>query len=84
MDFLDNNLEVDQREVVQVLEEDPEFGHCRTVDHLHQLRNVHVLVALEALVRHVALVGEFFKHVGGVLMALVAPEEHTRFFSQRR
>jgi hypothetical protein len=43
---------------------------------LHQLGDIHVLVALEALVGHVTLVRELFKHVGSVLMTLVAPKEH--------
>lgn len=77
MDFLDNDLEIDERKVVEVLEEHPEPGHSSTVDDLHQLGNVHVLVALETLVSHVALVSEFLENVCSMLMALVASVEDT-------
>jgi len=76
LDFLDDDLEIDERKVVKVLEEYPEPGHCSAVDDLHQLGNVHVLVALETLVSHVALVSEFLENVCSMLMALVASVKH--------
>jgi hypothetical protein len=82
LDFLDNDLEIDERKVVEVLEEDPEPSHRSTVDDLHQLRNVHVLIALETLVSHVALMSEFFEDVRSMLMALVASVEDAGLFSQ--
>jgi len=57
-----------------MLEEDPEFGHRSPVYHLHQLRNMHIVIALERLVGHVTLMSEFFEDILGVLMALVATE----------
>lgn len=55
LNFLDDNLEVDQREVVEVLEEYPKLSHCCAVDDLHQLGNIHILIALETFVRHMTL-----------------------------
>ena len=66
-----------------MLEEYPEFGHCCTIDDLHQLRNIHILITLEAFVRHMTLMGKFFEYILGMLMTLIASKEHTRFFSQR-
>jgi hypothetical protein len=39
-----------------MLEEDPELGHGRAVDDLHQLGDIHILITAVALERHVALV----------------------------
>jgi hypothetical protein len=47
LDLFNDNLEIDQRKVVHVLEEHPELCHGSSVDHLHQLRNLHVLIALK-------------------------------------
>ena len=80
--LLQHDLEVDQRKIVQVLEEDPELGHRCSVDDLHELGHLHVLIALEALVGHVALVGELLEDIRGVLVGLVAPEEHGRLLPQ--
>jgi hypothetical protein len=63
LNFLDYNLEVDQREIIQVLKEHPEFGHRCAVNDLHQLRNIHILVTLEAFVWHMALLSKFFEDI---------------------
>ena len=74
LNLLDDYLEVDERQIVEVLKEHPESSHCRSIDDLHQLRYIHVLVALEALISHMALVSELFEDISCVLMALVASE----------
>ena len=56
LNFLNKDLEVDKRKIVEVLEEYPKLGHGCSIDDLHQLRNIHVLVALKAFIRHMALV----------------------------
>ena len=60
-----------------MFEEHPEPSHCSTVNDLHQLSDVHILITLETLVSHVALMGEFFENVCSMLMALVASVKDT-------
>ena len=67
-----------------MLEEDPELCHGGSVDDLHELSDVHVLVALEALERHVALVSELLEHVSCMLVTLVAPEQNSRLLTKGR
>ena len=73
LDFFDDNLEVNQRQVINMFQEHPEFSHRSSVYHLHELSYAHFLVALKALERHVAHRCEFLEDVLGVLVALVAP-----------
>ena len=77
LDLLNNNLEIDQRKVVQVLEKHPELCHGSSVNNLHQLRHLHVLIALKGFERHVALVRKLLENIGGVLVVLVASEQHS-------
>jgi hypothetical protein len=64
LDLFDDDLKVDQGKIVKMLEKDPELSHCSTIDHLHQLGHLHMLVALKRFEWHVALMREFFKHIG--------------------
>ena len=77
LDFLNDNLKIDERKVVQVLEEHPELCHGSSVDNLHQLRNLHVLIALKRFERHMALVRKLLKHIRRVLVVLVASKKHS-------
>jgi hypothetical protein len=63
LNFLDENLEVDEWKIIEVLEEYPELGHGCSIDDLHQLRNIHVLIALKAFIRHMTLMSEFFEYI---------------------
>lgn len=63
LNFLDENLEVDEWKIIEVLEEYPELGHGCSIDDLHQLRNIHVLIALKAFVWHMTLMCEFFEYI---------------------
>lgn len=46
-----------------MLKEHPELSHGSSIDHLHQLRHLHVLIALKRLERHVTLMCELLKDV---------------------
>jgi hypothetical protein len=64
-----------------VFEKDPELGHSGTVNNLHELRDIHILVAKEGLMGHVAVVRKLLEDVSCMLMGLVAPEKDTRFLA---
>jgi hypothetical protein len=57
-----------------MLKEYPELGHCSTVNHLHKLINLHVLIALETFEWHMALHGKLFEHIRSLLMTLITSE----------
>ena len=63
LNFLDNDLEVYQRKVIKMLQENPKSGHGSSIDHLHKLSYLHVLVALKTLIGHMTLVRKLFENV---------------------
>jgi len=60
-----------------MLKEHPKSSYGSAVYYLHELGDVHILVALVTLVRHMALMSKFLKHIRGMLMTLIAAEEYS-------